>query len=529
VIEPVRLNDAQLQALWITLDVFVARGEWPNYDYVERELHRRELPGVEVLASLPLELAHFDRYRPTQTPIELTIEALARIGGASEDLDLFLRTVRWLARCERDYEPPSPTDTANINVTSTEFVQHERLTLDRMQLAKILALLRVEWLTIGSAGPAREEPIWQVTLDRRIRPYVGVAGVDEYLAIKRQVAAEAARQPPPTLPVELEAGDETGEGATEGPADPHKVFVVHGRNAAARVAMFELLRAFGLHPLEWRELRAATGKPSPYIGEILDAGFAISQACLVLMTPDEEVRLRDEFVEEEIERIVSHQPRPNVLLEAGMALAKFRDRTVIVELGRMRPVSDLAGIHTLRMNNTREKREELAERLRDARCDVRAEGTAWQTAGDFDAAIGPGPPPTPLAAVDTTAEREPVSADVARRLEADLEDANDMIGAAIGEQRLWGADRHLPLSRWQDHQEAFSRLGRTIDKPVRDAFRKLGQLDQEARRRPANDEVAVGTTVGDPTLALDDAEISRLRDLQGVLVHAMEALQGIQT
>lgn len=146
----------------------------------------------------------------------------------------------------------------------------------------------------------------------------------------------------------------------------------------ARIAMFELLRAFGLHPLEWSELRAATGKPSPHIGEILDAGFAMSQACVVLMTPDEEVRLRDEFVEDDLERIVSHQPRPTVLLEAGLALDKYRNRTVIVELGRTRQVSDLGGIHTLRMNDSTEKRKELAERLRDADCDVRVEGTAWK-------------------------------------------------------------------------------------------------------------------------------------------------------
>jgi hypothetical protein len=168
--------------------------------------------------------------------------------------------------------------------------------------------------------------------------------------------------------------------------------------------MFELLRAFGLHPLEWGELRAATKKPSPYIGEILDAGFAVSQACVVLMTPDEEVRLRDEYIEDEIERFTAHQPRPNVLLEAGMELDKYRDRTVIVELGRIRQVSDLAGIHTLRMGDRVEKRKELAERLRDAHCDVRIEGTAWHNAGRFDEAIGTGTM-TRLPLVDTETER----------------------------------------------------------------------------------------------------------------------------
>ena len=203
-------------------------------------------------------------------------------------------------------------------------------------------------------------------------------------------------------------------------------------------------------------------------------------------------------------------------------------RTVIVELGRMRPVSDLAGIHTLRMNDTEEKRRELAERLRDAQCDVQLEGTAWKTAGSFDKAIGPGPPATRLPAVDTTTEREPIVAEVARRLEADLEDANDMIGAAIDRGSLWTEDQHLPLLLWKGHEQAFARLGRAVDKPVRDAFRKLNQLDAEARRRAAAEEAAVGTVDGGPGLMLDERDRGRVQDLQGVLAHAMQVLRDLQ-
>jgi hypothetical protein len=143
------------------------------------------------------------------------------------------------------------------------------------------------------------------------------------------------------------------------------------------------------------------------------------------------VRLRDEFIDEPLEQLVAHQPRPNVLLEMGMALYKYRDRTVLVELGRMRQVSDLGGIHALRMNNSMEKRRELAERLRDAECEIRMEGTAWQTAGNFDEAIGDDPPTSRIPTVDTEAERAPNVAGLARRLEAQLEDAHDTIGEAM--------------------------------------------------------------------------------------------------
>lgn len=527
----VPLTDAQRHALQLVFDVFHARGEWPSYQYVDHQLHRGGLPSAEVLASLPLELAQFDRYNPSLKQIELTIEALAALEGTEDELGLFIRAVRWLARRERDYEPPSPIDTGRVVVTSTEFTSGEGLELDRMRLAKILALLRVEWLTIGSGGPGEEEPIWQVTVDERIRAYAEVASVGEYLATKHRIAEEARREVPRAWPIDMpyvDALPAVGHIAAEGPADPHKVFVVYGRNDAARIAMFELLRAVGLHPLEWSELRAATGKPSPYIGEILDAGFALSQACVVLMTPDDEVRLRDEFVEDDLERIVSHQPRPNVLLEAGMALDKYRDRTVIVELGRMRQVSDLGGIHTLRMNDTREKRRELAERLRDAECDVRLEGSVWETAGDFESAIGRGPPTTRLPSVDTNTEREPIVGEVGRRLEAQLEDANDLIGEALRLGRFWTPDQQLPLAVWERHEHAFSRLGRDVDKPVRDAFRKLNQLNGDAQRRAAAGEAAVGTVDGGPTLEFGDGDRERLEALQGVLRHAMDVLRGLQ-
>src|SRR4051812_25512795 len=71
------------------------------------------------------------------------------------------------------------------------------------------------------------------------------------------------------------------------------VLVIHGRNERARKAMFEFLQALGLAPIEWSAARILTGKPSPYIGEILDAAFEHARAAVVLLTGDEEVRLRD--------------------------------------------------------------------------------------------------------------------------------------------------------------------------------------------------------------------------------------------
>ena len=173
-------------------------------------------------------------------------------------------------------------------------------------------------------------------------------------------------------------------------ADTRDVFVVHGRNQKARDAVFNFVRSIGLHPLEWSEAVKATGKTMPYIGEILDAAFSQAHAVVVLLTPDDEVRLQEALRSENDpphETELSGQARPNVLFEAGMAMGRNQDRTVLVELGNLRPFSDMAGLHVIRLDDTSQRRQELAQRLETAGCPVNLDGTDWHSAGEFDAAL----------------------------------------------------------------------------------------------------------------------------------------------
>ena len=82
----------------------------------------------------------------------------------------------------------------------------------------------------------------------------------------------------------------------ESQIDPRKVFVVHGRNGSVRRSVFSFLRAIGLDPIEWSEAVKMTGKAAPYVGEILDMALASARAIVVVMTPDDEARLRSEYV-----------------------------------------------------------------------------------------------------------------------------------------------------------------------------------------------------------------------------------------
>ena len=174
------------------------------------------------------------------------------------------------------------------------------------------------------------------------------------------------------------------------PPESREVFVVHGRNELARNALFDFLTAIDLHPLEWSEVVQETGKPMPYIGEILDAAFGKAHAVVVLLTPDDEVRLADALQVENdalYEHELTGQARPNVLFEAGMAMGRNPDRTILVELGELRPFSDISGLHIIRLTDSSQRRQELAQRLRIAGCPVNLQGTRWHSAGDFDGAI----------------------------------------------------------------------------------------------------------------------------------------------
>lgn len=184
--------------------------------------------------------------------------------------------------------------------------------------------------------------------------------------------------------------DTQSEPHPSGP-DPRTVFVVHGRNEPARKALFAFLRALDLRPLEWEQAVAHTGEAAPYIGTVLDAAFNKAQAIVVLQTPDDIAYLRPELSEpDDPDAQPQGQPRQNVLFEAGMALGRADDRTILVTFGPQRGYSDVAGRHAVRLDNRVPARQQLATRLNSAGCAVNMSGTDWHTAGDLTPPEPPG-------------------------------------------------------------------------------------------------------------------------------------------
>jgi predicted nucleotide-binding protein len=199
----------------------------------------------------------------------------------------------------------------------------------------------------------------------------------------RHISAESAK------PKVNRETDEAGTTAGKRPQN-NRVFVVCGRDQKLRLGVFSFLRSIGVEPLDFAEARRLTENPNPYIGEILDTAFQEAQAVVVLLTPDDEARLRRGLLKDNdsaYEKDLTGQARPNVLFEAGMALAFHPRRTVLVQFGDVRPFSDVAGRYILHMDNEVANRQEFAQRLEVAGCKVNIRGTDWHKEGELKVTI----------------------------------------------------------------------------------------------------------------------------------------------
>lgn len=209
------------------------------------------------------------------------------------------------------------------------------------------------------------------------------------LSTMRQVALSSVPSPVVIHTVEQEKKGSKSIKPKKKISEPRRgntVFVVHGRDIEAKNAMFSFLRAVGLRPLEWSQALKLVKKGAPYVGEILDAAFQEAAAVVVLITPDDDVKLRDFFITKTdpiYEKKIQGQARPNVLFEAGMAFGKNPNSTILVQIGNVKPFSDVGGRHLVRLNNQATSRQEFVIKLANAGCNVDTSGTDWLTIGNF--------------------------------------------------------------------------------------------------------------------------------------------------
>ena len=165
------------------------------------------------------------------------------------------------------------------------------------------------------------------------------------------------------------------------------VFVVHGRDEEVRAAMFGLLRRLDLRPLEWERLVRSTGGTAPFLGEVIEKALSQAQAALVLLTPDDVAKLHPHLLgdnEPSYETQLTGQPRQNVLIELGMALMAYPERTIIVEVGQVRPAADLGGRNVIRFDGSETAVSKIVERLKGAECDLDDTRPDWRDTSHFE-------------------------------------------------------------------------------------------------------------------------------------------------
>lgn len=166
----------------------------------------------------------------------------------------------------------------------------------------------------------------------------------------------------------------------------NSVFVVHGRDIALRKSMFDFLRSLGLNPMEWEQAVDQAKGNNPDVGSIIETAMARVQAVVVMFSPDEIAHLKEQFWgadDKHGDGKPAAQARPNVIFEAGLALGAHPEKTIIVQVGKVRPFSDIAGKHLVKLSDAVSSRNDLANRLAKIGCDVNRVGSDWMTAGTF--------------------------------------------------------------------------------------------------------------------------------------------------
>ncbi len=268
---------------------------------------------------------------------------------------------------------------------------------------------------------------------------------------------------------------------------------MHGRDRAARNAMFDFLRKLGLDPLEWDDLVKLTGTAAPYNGDAVAAAFREAQAVVVVLTPDDigflspELRGTDEL---EDDRQPTGQPRLNVVLEAGMALQSHPNETILVEIGHIRQVSDLAGRNTVRIDGTPERLNSLANRLDGAGCPVRRDGNDWldpRAFGSLDALTRAPPSETRVvragATLDarTASDRSSAAHRQARHVFVELSTIDRTIELALQKGFWWNvAFEGLPAIQWESARDLLADAAGDVYFAVASVYVEADQLNKAA-------------------------------------------------
>jgi hypothetical protein len=143
------------------------------------------------------------------------LEGLALGTGGEDDIAFFLRTLRWIAKRERQPVLAASDTTAATVVNSREFIRRQKIPkTQHSQVKRMGALLFYERWGMSSGGGTDQEGHWSFGVGRDVRRFANVRTMEDYRAAHERWFEESRSPARPALQ------DEPAYDALEEPAEP---------------------------------------------------------------------------------------------------------------------------------------------------------------------------------------------------------------------------------------------------------------------------------------------------------------------
>jgi hypothetical protein len=188
---------AQQQLVLQTIyDRFRGDGNWPTCIAVDRPLRReRRIDTGAVLQGIPERLLLRSRpgnYRPlSDDQLRLTIRGIAACNGSGDDIEHFVRLLRWLARLEVEFEPVAAETMPRA--TSRQIDENLGLRGDASALRRLYAMLHLDhW---GLSGTSASGDEWSVTVAPDIWRFRDVRSAEDCAVAREKWMDEGRPQP----------------------------------------------------------------------------------------------------------------------------------------------------------------------------------------------------------------------------------------------------------------------------------------------------------------------------------------------
>lgn len=134
-------------------------------------------------------------------------------------------------------------------------------------------------------------------------------------------------------------------------SETNKVFIVHGRDDAAKANLEAFVREIGLEPIVLHRQADGGLTVIEKFEKHSDVGYAF-----ILLTPDELAYLASESSRPEADRAIERRARPNVIFEWGYFVGKLgRPRVCCISTGNVDLPSDMHGLVTKRYQSSVEE------------------------------------------------------------------------------------------------------------------------------------------------------------------------------